>query len=77
MFPGTKFHRSRTECSSVVAVRYIPEYATSRGRSEIKEDKLMVLHKYYVTVARYQFVIAIVVMLLLKTSSAVKLLSVL
>lgn len=54
MFPGTKFHRSRTECSSVVAVRYIPEYATSRQRSEIKEDELMVLHKYYVTVARYQ-----------------------
>lgn len=69
MFPGTKFHRSRTECCSVVAVRYIPEYATSRGRSEIKEDKLMVLHKYYVS--------AIVVMLLIKTSSAVKLLSVL
>lgn len=72
MFPGTKFHCSRTECCSVVAVRYIPEYATSRGRSEIKEDELMVLHKYYVTI-----VIAIVVMLLLKTSSAVKLLSVL
>lgn len=57
MFPGTKFHRSRTECGSVVAVRYIPEYATSRGRREIKEDELMVLHKNYFIVARYQLLL--------------------
>lgn len=44
MFPGTEFHRTWTECSPVVAVCYIPEYATSRGRSEIKEDELMLLY---------------------------------